>query len=158
MQRDISCTDYNEKAIVVRGEETKNCTKELSSLGGKYNSRLKGGPGWIFSKKSEDKVMSYIQNGKVNKEQEIKNNTEDIFSDIKNTIRKMNFKERLSFVNEITKLTITEPYFEKTVNMEQKINIISQQQTTKKVFKPSSDENSDSEDEEVNRPTRRLLK
>ena len=39
--------EYSEKAIVVRGE-TKSCSEDLKTLGGKYNPKLRGGGGWIF--------------------------------------------------------------------------------------------------------------
>lgn len=61
--KDINCEEYSDRAIVVRGE-TKNYKDDLVSLGGKYNARLKGGPGWIFSKKMEVQVYNFIKNGK----------------------------------------------------------------------------------------------
>jgi hypothetical protein len=45
--------DYSDKAIVVRGppEISKQYREEFLKLNGKWNPKLKGGGGWIFSKK-----------------------------------------------------------------------------------------------------------
>ena len=57
---DLNCSEYSEKAIVVRGESTKTYKENLKTLGGKYNASLRGGAGWIFSKTSEGKVNKFI--------------------------------------------------------------------------------------------------
>lgn len=58
----ITLTDYSALSFVVRGE--KNETKQFSELfkksGGKWNPRLNGGPGWIFSNKSRGQVENII--------------------------------------------------------------------------------------------------
>ena len=46
---DLTVEDYSEKSIVVRGD-TKEHKDALKQLGGKWNSRLRDGAGWIFSK------------------------------------------------------------------------------------------------------------
>lgn len=51
--------DYTEKSFVVFGE-TKNFKDALKEFGGKYNSNLKVGPGWVFSKSNKDKVEQWI--------------------------------------------------------------------------------------------------
>jgi hypothetical protein len=61
---DLTVEEYSEKALVVRGETTEH-KEELKQLGGKYNARLRGGPGWIFSKKKEADVMEYISSGEM---------------------------------------------------------------------------------------------
>jgi len=62
---DLSVADYSEKAIVVRGESTRSLKEELKTLGGKYNASLRDGPGWIFPKKKEDKVLAFVASGKL---------------------------------------------------------------------------------------------
>ena len=57
---DLNCSEYSEKAIVVRGESTKTYKEQLKTLGGKYNASLRGGAGWIFSKTSQGKVNKFI--------------------------------------------------------------------------------------------------
>lgn len=55
----LTVGQYSERAIVVRGYSDAQY-KELVELGGRYNRRLKGGPGIIFSKKRGDAVTEYI--------------------------------------------------------------------------------------------------
>ena len=52
----MNIEDYTDKSFVVFGE-TKNYKDALKELGGKYNSNLKVGPGWIFSKANREKVQ-----------------------------------------------------------------------------------------------------
>lgn len=60
---DLTVEDYSEKCIVVRGN-TKGHKDALKELGGKYNPRLKNGPGWIFPKSDEKDVYGYMSSGK----------------------------------------------------------------------------------------------
>lgn len=56
----LTAEEYSERATVVRGY-TDAQYKELTDMGGKYNRRLKGGPGIIFStKKHGAAVAEYI--------------------------------------------------------------------------------------------------
>lgn len=57
---DVDIEDYTEKSIVVRGIGTKRISSDLKELGGKYNPKLKGGPGWIFSKKKRSEIERLI--------------------------------------------------------------------------------------------------
>jgi len=52
---DLTIQDYSEKAIVLRGD-TKPIKDQLKELGGSFNFKLKGGAGWIFSKKRESEI------------------------------------------------------------------------------------------------------
>lgn len=61
---ELNVQDYSEKSIVVRGD-TKPCKEELKQLGGKYNGNLRGGPGWIFSKRCEAGVLHFVENGTI---------------------------------------------------------------------------------------------
>lgn len=64
----ITIESYSEYSIVVRGD-TKKYKKHLLDLEGKFNSNLKGGAGWIFSKKKSkdlvEKLQSDIASGKI---------------------------------------------------------------------------------------------
>ena len=72
----INMESYSDFSFVLRGE-TKDYKEDIKKLGGKYNSRLRGGPGWIFSKRSEDKVREFIKNGvRIVTQEEIKNSEE----------------------------------------------------------------------------------
>lgn len=59
---DISIEQYSERSVVVRGD-TRKYKEDLKKLGGKYNSRLKGEPGWIFPKTKEGDVNIFIKQG-----------------------------------------------------------------------------------------------
>ena len=52
--------EYSDKAFVVRGEYTKKYINELKSMNGRFNPKLKGGAGWIFSKRHKDKLNTFI--------------------------------------------------------------------------------------------------
>jgi hypothetical protein len=69
-QYDLKVEYYSEKCIVVRGEDTTKAKEHLLSMGGKYNSRLRGGPGWIFPKTKEIIVRDFTDDGKIPKAQE----------------------------------------------------------------------------------------
>ena len=56
----LTITSYSERSFVVRGEETKKYKEDLKKLGGRWNPRLKGGAGWIFSNKKEKAVNDFI--------------------------------------------------------------------------------------------------
>jgi len=58
-KKNLILKDYSEKSFVISGE-TKNFKEELKSIGGKWNSNLKDGPGWIFSNKRKEKVQKWL--------------------------------------------------------------------------------------------------
>lgn len=63
---------YSEKAVVVRGEKTKQFTNEFKSIGGRWNPHLKDGPGWIFSKSKTDQIEKIINYNLIEKLSNIK--------------------------------------------------------------------------------------
>ena len=58
----VTIEKYSEKSFVVRGE-TKQHKEKLSDMGGKWNSRLRDGAGWIFPNMLKDNVQNWINNG-----------------------------------------------------------------------------------------------
>lgn len=52
MTSTLNVSEYSEHSFVIRGE-TKPFKEELKTLGAKWNSNLKDGPGWIISKKKK---------------------------------------------------------------------------------------------------------
>ena len=60
---DLKIEEYTDRSVVVQGDTWKY-KEDLKKLGGKYNGRLKNGPGWIFSKSSEDDLRTFIKEGK----------------------------------------------------------------------------------------------
>ena len=61
--KDIFVEEYTDLSIVVRGD-TRQYKEDLKKLGGKYNSRLKGEPGWIFPKSKQNDIVNFIKKGK----------------------------------------------------------------------------------------------
>ena len=51
---------YTDKSFVMRGEDTTKHKETLKTLGGKWNSNLKDGGGWIFSNKSKEAVEKWL--------------------------------------------------------------------------------------------------
>ena len=60
---DLKIEEYTALSVVVQGD-TRKYKEDLKKLGGKYNGRLNNGPGWIFSKSSEDDLRTFIKEGK----------------------------------------------------------------------------------------------
>src|SRR5437868_552335 len=52
---------YSDKSIAVFGD-TRPWANNLKEMGGKYNSNLRGQPGWIFSRNKEAEIMQFIAN------------------------------------------------------------------------------------------------
>ena len=61
--KDLNIEEYTSKSIVVNGD-TRKYKEDLKKLGGKYNSKLSSGPGWIFPKTSKDDLVSFISKGR----------------------------------------------------------------------------------------------
>ena len=53
--------DYSEKSFVVRGDDTIKFKDTLKEFGGKWNSSLKDGSGWIFSSIHKEKIEKFIE-------------------------------------------------------------------------------------------------
>jgi hypothetical protein len=102
---DLICEEYSEKAIVVRGEETKNCKEELKKLGGKYNAHLKNGAGWIFPKKMEDKVLEFVHSVKTQKFKSLQTPS-NLLVNIEREVKKMSLTERLEFMYNVSKIAV----------------------------------------------------
>ena len=62
---DLKLQIYSEKSFVVRGDDTKNQKDKLKDLGGKWNSNLKDGGGWIFSNNNKNKVQEWLKSLKI---------------------------------------------------------------------------------------------
>lgn len=55
----LQLVDYSEKAIAVIGN-TKPISEQLKKIGGRFNSRLSCGAGWIFSKRKESELRTLL--------------------------------------------------------------------------------------------------
>ena len=71
---------YSERSFVVRGDGTKDNKEFLKKLGGKWNTKLTGGSGWIFSNKHLDKVKKFIDEGIIEEESSDKEKIEQTTS------------------------------------------------------------------------------
>jgi hypothetical protein len=94
----LTIEDYSDKSFVVYGENTKIYIEKLKELGGKYNSNLKMGPGWIFSKTRKDKVNEYFNN--IDNSSNIEINIED-YSDKSFVVHGENTKKYINKLKEL---------------------------------------------------------
>lgn len=56
----VRIVDYSDKSIAIYGD-TKPIKDDLKSLGGRFNPKLKDGPGWIFPKSKESEVANLLE-------------------------------------------------------------------------------------------------
>lgn len=56
-ESELQLIDYSEKAVAIIGN-TRDYVTKLKELGGRFNGKLKCGPGWIFSKKREPELRT----------------------------------------------------------------------------------------------------
>ena len=68
MSHQLTLEEYSEKSFVIRGD-TKEYKTQLMTGRGKWNPRLKDGPGWIFSKKNMNTMKLFVN--KINNETEL---------------------------------------------------------------------------------------
>lgn len=158
---DLNCSEYSEKAIVVRGDSTKTYKEELKALGGKYNAILKGGPGWIFYKTSAgkvDKFISSVNKGEVKPSSHVEEKVNRriltahtnvdlrlpvVLEDIKTLMKGKDPDYKLKFISSVTSILLSEQPQSPKLKPTQVIN---------------SEEVVESEEEEDAPPRRRLLK
>lgn len=146
---DISVEDYTERSVVVRGE-TRTYKEDLKKLGGKYNGRLKGSPGWIFPKTMEKDIKKFIKDGKrIVSESEIKDSE----------IRTREWESKRS--NEAVKKVGSSGNYTSSNASYQATDVILKrldgiEKTLSLILKKLNQEDSDSEEEEI--ITKRLLR
>ena len=59
MSQPMTIEEYSEKSFVVRGD-TKPYKNDLIARHGRYNPNLRGGGGWVFSKRHLKNIQTYI--------------------------------------------------------------------------------------------------
>jgi hypothetical protein len=167
--KNISLEEYTDRSVVVRGE-TRQYKEDLKKLGGKYNSRLRGEPGWIFPKSKQNDIVKFIKEGKrlVSEEEAHAGEARTLEWESKRNIEKKtssSSNDNDVLIDMIKKLTQRIDLMDKKLSMLMTANNIkdnvSKQVSHKKVVKKkveesSSDDDSSEEDEPV--PRRRLLK
>lgn len=57
---DLQIKVYNDKSFVVCGNDTRQVKEDLKNMGGKWNSNLTTGAGWIFSNKQKETVEKWL--------------------------------------------------------------------------------------------------
>lgn len=57
----ITVEEYSEKALAIRGEDTKTIKEQLKGIGAKWNANLKNGAGWILPKTKRSQLDSILQ-------------------------------------------------------------------------------------------------
>ena len=169
--KDIFLEEYTDRSVVVRGE-TRQYKEDLKKLGGKYNSRLRGEPGWIFPKSKQNDIVKFMKEGKrlVSEEEAQAGEARTLEWESKRNIEKKTYSSSSSndnavLVDMIKKLTERIDLMDKKLSILMTANnikdTVSKQVLHKKVFKKkveqsSSDDDSSEEDEPV--PRKRLLK
>ena len=73
MSHQLTIEEYSENSFVIRGN-TKEYKEQLKTGYGRWNPRLKGGAGWIFSKNHMDTMKLFVN--KINNETELKERKE----------------------------------------------------------------------------------
>ena len=124
--------EYSEKAIVVQGDDTRVYKDCLKSLGGKYNGRLRTGPGWIFPKHMKNKVQNAINSG---------------FKKSSNSSSNSSSKD---LINMVIKLT------NKVDNLENLVKKLLKNSNIEEYTEADSSDSSDSSDDETVKPKRLL--
>jgi len=168
--KDISLEEYTDRSIVVRGE-TRQYKEDLKKLGGKYNSRLKGEPGWIFPKSKQNDIVKFMKEGKrlVSEEEAQAGENRTLEWKSKRSSEQKTYSSSSSNDNKVL-IDMIKTLTQKIEKMDKKISILmtannidtnSKQVSHKKVIKKkvvesSSDDDSSEEDEPA--PRKRLLK
>lgn len=162
--KNISVEEYTDRSVVVRGD-TRPLKEDLKKLGGKYNSRLKGEPGWIFPKSKQNDIVKFIKEGKrfVTEEEAHAGEMRTLeWDSLRNSDKKVysNSNSNDVLISMIEKLT------QKIVLMDKKLSVLMsannidtdlKQVSHKKVIKKKVAESDDDSSEEET-PKKRLLK
>ena len=149
---DMEIIEYSEKAIVVQGDDTRKYKDSLKTLGGKYNGRLRTGPGWVFPKNMKNKIENAINSEfkNVNTNNAHKSNIPIMSSKSSN----LNTSNNKDLINMIIKLT------NKVDNLENLIKKLYKQSTSSDIITYSSSNNTDDDDErfKIVKPKRLLIR
>ena len=164
--KDISLEEYTDRSIVVRGE-TRQYKEDLKKLGGKYNSKLRGEPGWIFPKSKQADIIKFMKEGKrlVSEEEARAGEARTLEWESKRSIEKKTYSSSSSNDNSVL-IDMIKKFTQKIDLMDKKLLIIlmtannikdtvSKKVVKKKVEQSSSD---DSSEEDEPAPRKRLLK
>lgn len=141
----VTIEKYSEKSFVVRGE-TKEHKEKLSDLGGKWNSRLRDGAGWIFPNMFKDNVENWINKGIViqKKRYNTSYNNETCTTSVTHNVGQI-LKEVSELKKEVSEL---KKLIKQLINNEEEI--------IESDYDSEEEKKEDSEEENI--PTKRLLR
>lgn len=166
--KDISVEEYTDRSVVVRGE-TRQYKEDLKKLGGKYNSRLRGEPGWIFPKSKQDDILNFMKEGKrlVSEKEAQEGEDRTLKWESKRNIDKKTYSSSSSNDNAVL-IDMIEKLTQRIDLMDKKLSIlmtannikdtVSKQVSHKKVIKKKDEQLSSNESSEEETPRKRLLK
>ena len=146
---DLEIINYSEKSFVVRGN-TKDHKEDLKSLGGKWNSNLRDGGGWIFSNTKLPAFKTWQESGKItntNSYQSFQNNNNNSNTDLM----------LKTILSKVTNLDILHKKLDDICIRLEKLEKTVHQGNDEFIQTESEPEESESEEEEV-KPLTRLLK
>lgn len=83
----VRIIDYSEKAFALVGE-TKTIKDNLKSLGGRFNSKLSCGAGWIFPKSKLTTVQAFLDMGVMEKREPAQKRDEALWEEFRKRILK----------------------------------------------------------------------
>ncbi len=101
---DLLVSDYSEKSVKVEGKATKDFLPEWKKLHGRFNNHLKGGPGWIFSVKQKEgllTVIDQIRAGEIEPSDPLKSSTLSLIDKVSSNIRDLSPTDRLEAIDYI---------------------------------------------------------
>lgn len=102
----LTISEYSDRCFVLRGDDTKKIKEDLMDIGGKFNSSLNGGPGWIVGKRTEKKLMELLSEKSI-KIQKISNQDAEelqLLTNIQKYFSKYNNESKESLLKKIQKL------------------------------------------------------
>jgi hypothetical protein len=144
----LRIVEYSDRSIAVYGD-TKEYKDKLKELGGKFNSNLREGAGWIFPKTKESAVREFVRTGAVSTPvraiapkpvpQAPRKADKTLEDDIMSHIKTLDFQQRVAFMAKISTMCTELRYIK-----------------GRKLSFDDEDEDEDDEDEDLPRP--RLLK
>jgi len=95
---DLMVSDYSEKSIKVEGAATRDYMPQWKSLKGRFNNRLKGGPGWIFPKTKKEELLQIIddiRSGVIEPSDPLKSSTISLIDKLSSNMKELKPSDRI---------------------------------------------------------------
>lgn len=167
MNSELTITQYTEKSFVVRGN-TKDNKEQLKEMNGKYNSMLKGGPGWIFPNGLRSNIEKYISTGVVTRSvnrseyvKDIKDSKTNEEKTEKDSNANSNANKIISQISPSNPTSTSDSYIRslesRIEELEKKMAFVLKSVLTNIQSSPSNKTENEEDDEEETAPRKRLL-